>query len=353
MKYETISLLHLDTSNPKAAGLKHGEELREKIAGAAQVRWELMRNEPGFSSDAILQKIAREHLPILQSFDDALYQELLGIAEGSNQPVERIVVLNNYTDMRDLALSLKDDGGCSTLFIPTPHGPILGQTWDIHSSALPYVVMLEITQKFDDKNSESAYVFSMAGCLGMTGLSSQGVAITINNLCSIDASIGIVWSALVRKVLCQQNAQQARDCIMNAALGSGHHYIVADEDEIFAISTSGTKKKIMHEDSMSIHFHANHCVDDEMAKTHIVKTQSTTYVRHEKMAIIAKEQKLSTANDVFEALGEVSYAPQENNPTQVGTCGAMVMDIAQRKVLACAGPPSEKIFHNRPRIFQL
>lgn len=363
MTYPHIPILKLNSSKPRAAGQQHGETLKEKIAEIAEIRWELMRKEPGFNSNSLVKEISLAHMPVLEQFDADLYEELVGISEGSGQSLERIVVLNHYTDLRDLSYSLLsaaspsqgkfDDGGCSTLFVPTEHGPILGQTWDIHSSALPFVTMLEIEQRVDGRELGSSMVFSMAGCLGMTGLSSQGVAITINNLCSLDATIGVIWPALVRKVLKQPDAKAGKSCVLNASIGSGHHYVIADSSDLFAISTSGTKKKVITQNSHEIHFHTNHCVDDEMAKTHTVRPTSTTFDRRLTLARLVDEEQFTTGLDVFEAFGQVSSAPHQSPSNVVGTCGAMVMDISQKTVFACAGPPSKKYFDNGPSTYKL
>jgi hypothetical protein len=95
----------------------------------------------------------------------ALYEELLGIAEGAIVSPEEIVVANHYTDLRDLdpdpanwrlaPTQDADDGasarsrelggdGCSMFFARTPTGRILAQTWDMHATAIPYVMVLGV-----------------------------------------------------------------------------------------------------------------------------------------------------------------------------------------------------------------
>ena len=71
-----------------------------------------------------------------------------------------------------------DPGGCSVMFTPTNAGNVLGQTWDMHGSAQDHVIVIELPD---------GIFFSIAGCLGMTGLNKHGVGMTINNLNSIDA----------------------------------------------------------------------------------------------------------------------------------------------------------------------
>ncbi len=313
----------------------------------AQIRLDLTCQETAFFSKEQVLKIARAHLPILKNFDEDLYLELLGIAEGSRLTPEEIVVLNHYTDLRDLNPSNNhpdsdDTKGCSVIYTKAPSGPLLGQTWDIDSSAINHVVILKI------KNIEnSTLLFSCAGCLGMTGMNTNAVGICINNLNSTDAQIGILWPALVRKVLKQSSAQLGRDLILRAPLGSGHHYCVADTKDFFGIETSGTKKKITQQGSQKTHFHTNHCLDEEMKLTHTVKSTSTTFSRYQELEHRLPHTTLSSAEDIYELLGHVSIAPKPET-TGTATCGALVMDLKAQTALACMGPPSQNIFNNLP-----
>jgi isopenicillin-N N-acyltransferase like protein len=352
MLYPKPPILELDSTNPRRCGQIHGESLRDKIRAMAQIRLELMCTDAGFASQKDVLEIASAHLPILKDFDEDLYLEVLGISEGSRLTPEEIVVLNHYTDMRDLHpshLSREDDdtNGCSVIYTKAPKGPLLGQTWDIDSSAVDHVVILKITNQETD-----VLLFSIAGCIGMTGMNNSSVGICINNLSSIDAKIGIVWPALVRKVLKQKSAKQGCDLILQASLGSGHHYCVADTHDFFGIETSGTKKKITQRGSNKTHFHTNHCLDAEMQLTHTVKSTSTTYSRYQELEKRLACTLISSINDIYELLGRVSTAPKPRNHA-VATCGALVMDLRKKTALACMGPPSQEIFNNPPLYLSL
>src|SRR3989338_4702499 len=185
---------------PKEIGQEHGEHFRESVRAMAALRVDLMFKEPQFKSKGQVFDLAREHLPILKAYDFDLYSELVGISEGSGISPEEIVILNHYTDMRDI-------GGCTTVFVPSAHGNLLGQTWDIDASALDHVVLF----KFHDN-----LIFSVAGCLGLTGFNTQSLGICINNLSSLDARVGLIWPALVRRVLRASSAQEGRDLVLNA-----------------------------------------------------------------------------------------------------------------------------------------
>lgn len=362
--YPKPPVLELDATQPRACGQQHGETLRESIRVMADLRFGLMLKDTPFRSRDEVMALAEAHLQVLQDFDHALYEELLGIAEGSGLKPAEIVILNHYTDMRDInprGLDLqveqtpKDPGGCSVLYVPTPKGPLLGQTWDVHGTALDHVIMMHIRQPIDGDRAHpsSALFFSVAGCLGMTGMNALGLGVTINNLNSLDARVGVVWPALVRKLLRQSSAAKARDVVMGAPLGSGHHYVMADETEVFGIETSGTLKKITQTGADEIHLHTNHCLDAHMAKTHTIRPGSTTHQRYETLNHLVNEHAPTSAGEVYELLGRVSILKNEESPELTATCGALVMDLRTGRALACKGPPSEKLFFNPPLHLEL
>src|SRR5690606_22108499 len=103
----------------------------------------------------------------------------------------------------------------------------------------------------------------------------------INNLKSVDAQVGVAWPALVRRALRERSAQAARDVILAAPLGSGHHYLVADEHHAFGIETSGRQKKVVFEEAAASYVHTNHCLDPDMAALSTVGPESTTRDRYD------------------------------------------------------------------------
>jgi isopenicillin-N N-acyltransferase-like protein len=209
----------------------HGESFRSEVKTLAAIRIFLCTQIGGFRTGEQVLVAARAHLPVLERYDASLYAELLGIAEGASVTPEEIVVANHYTDLRDLDADAKawkpapthDDpsaraagqgapglggDGCSVIWAESPTGRVLAQTWDMHATAIPYVMMLHVPASTD---GPEAWVFTLTGCLGMTGMSTARVAIGINNLNSNDATLGVVWPAMVRRALHQPTAAAARE----------------------------------------------------------------------------------------------------------------------------------------------
>jgi isopenicillin-N N-acyltransferase-like protein len=311
-------------------------------------------------SRADAERLATMHLPILQRFDRALYEELLGIADGADARPEDIVVLNHYTDLRDLdprAILPRGDrassgaaggptteDGCSALWALTTGGPILAQTWDMHASALPYVMLLELPET---DHGPGGVVFTLTGCLGMCGLNQDGVGITINNLSSTDARIGLVWPALVRRVLREADAIGARDTVRSAPLGSGHHYLVADPTRVFALETSGARRKVVFAGETPSYVHTNHCLDPEIDACSRVPPGSTTFERYDRLAADLEASPVRGVDDAYLRLGSHDGYPRSicanlatpERPHLMATCGAIAIDLAARTMLAVGGFP--------------
>jgi isopenicillin-N N-acyltransferase like protein len=344
-----LELLELIGDDPLRIGHQHGETFREKIYEIAEIRLEITCAMTSYRVHEVLE-LAEKHLLVLKKFDADLFLELKGISEGSNVSLPHLVVLNHYTDLRDIAKDQHrfaasgvdiEQGGCSVIYSPAKSGCILGQTWDIHGSAIDYVIMMRC---------KDSLLFSITGCLGMTGMNKQGVSVAINNLTSVDAKIGIIWPALIRKILTHKTAQDCKKEILEAPIGSGRHFAVADKDHFFSIEASGTKKKVVWDKKDQLYFHTNHCLDEEMRKTHIIRKESNTLWRYQQLDDVIRYKNLKTAKDVFLALSEVSIRPDQAKPHKTATCGTFVMDVEQKSVLACQGIASIELLKKQPEV---
>ncbi|WP_225154586.1 hypothetical protein, partial [Bradyrhizobium sp. NBAIM08] len=88
----------------------------------------------------------------------------------------------------------------------------------MHATAIPFVMMLHVPGA---DGAPGAWLLSLTGCLGLAGMSAARLAVGINNLYSKDATVGVVWPAVVRRALQLASAPAARDAILTAPIGSG------------------------------------------------------------------------------------------------------------------------------------
>nr|HEX4316583.1 C45 family peptidase [Kofleriaceae bacterium] len=349
---------------PRQWGQIHGESFRGEIATLAAIRVYLCCKVGGFKSRDQVIAAARAHLPVLAAYDAALSDELLGIADGARVSPEDIVVANHYTDLRDLdpdpatwrAAPTRDapeltgasagaDGlggdGCSVLWAESPTGRILAQTWDMHATAIPYVMTLAVPASGD---APAARLLTVTGCLGMAGMNGARVAIAINNLFSTDATLGIVWSAMVRRALRATTADAARDVIATSPIGSGHHYVVADRRAAYAIEASGTRRKQVFGGGAS-YCHTNHSLDDDIAARSKVPPTSTTYDRMGWLERDLARAGVHDLTDAWQRLGSEDGFPRSvctnmatpESPHGAATCGAIAMNLDTGELWAQQG----------------
>jgi isopenicillin-N N-acyltransferase-like protein len=349
--------------SPREWGRIHGETFRGEINALAAIRSYLCTRVGAFTSREQVLGAAKAHLPVLERYHKGLYEELVGIAEGAIVAPEEVVVANHYTDLRDLdpdpgkwrmaptgddpnMTSGSRDGssgvlipdpagggeGCSTIWAESPTGRILAQTWDMHATAIPYVMVLGIPESED---GPAARLLTVTGCLGMAGMNSQRVAVAINNLYSTDATLGVVWPAVVRRALYLDTAAQARDLIAKSPIGSGHHYFVADRKEAFAIEASGTRRRMVFAGEKKSFCHTNHCLDADVAARSKVPETSTTYDRMKWLEHDLDRKAVRDLDDAWLRLGSEDGWPRSictnmstpEAPHGTATCGAVAMNL--------------------------
>ncbi len=329
-----MDVLTLRGLGPRDRGRAHGEHFRARIHEIARIRVELALSQGKLRSEARLLEVCRQHLPVLAAFDHALHDELVGIAEGADLEPTRVVALNHYTDLKDIA-----DEECSSAAASTPEGPVIGQTWDMHGSVEPYVCVLEL---------DDVYAFSITGCVGLAGMNDAGVGVCINNLRSDDARVGVVWPALVRRMLRERHAEAALHVLMTAPMASGHHYLFADARRVYGVETSGERKAVVLDrrfEAPVAYVHTNHCLSPEIAAVSSVGPTSTTLERYAWLAGSVAERPIADRRDLWARLGSHEGYPRSvcthlaspEEPHAMKTCGAVVIDPARRELWACHG----------------
>jgi isopenicillin-N N-acyltransferase-like protein len=356
---------------PREWGRIHGESFRGEIQALAAIRIYLCTKVGGFRDAGAVRRAAEAHLPVLERYHAGLYEELLGIADGAGAPPADIVVANHYTDLRDLDPDLETwvpaptrdapdlshraggpgggpDGGaglggdgCSVIWAESPAGRILAQTWDMHATAIPYVMMLRVPASGD---GPAATLLTVTGCLGMAGASAARVGVAINNLFSTDATLGVVWPAIVRRALHETSAAAARDVIAASPIGSGHHYLIADRAGAFAIEASGTRRKLVFGGGPA-YCHTNHCLDPEVAARSKVPGASTTYDRMRQLEAGVARAPVRDLDDAWRRLGSEDGWPRSvctnmatpESPHGAATCGAIAVNLDSGELWAQQG----------------
>lgn len=257
-------------------GKGHGEEFRTGILELIEIRKDLMlKKNPKLSSK--LDELAMEQFEITKKVAPHLSEELRGIADGAKTTLTNIVILNNYTDFRDIQLP---DEGCSTIHVQTPTEVLSGQTWDMHRSAKNYLCLIDVPEhQIDDRKISHSIILSLVGCVGLMGVSTQNCLIGVNNINTGNARSGIIWPVLVRKTLEGNTLSEMREILTKLPVTSGHNYLISSKEggehwEITPDLAECVGKVLVNTQGFA--FHTNHCLGTEIQKLEDKSSMSST-----------------------------------------------------------------------------
>lgn len=322
-------------------GQSHGEEFKTAINELAQIRKELMlAKNPRLKSK--LTELALEQFEISKKFSPKIASEIEGIAKGSGLSLTDIVILNNYTDFRDIILP---EEGCSTIHIQTPSHIFSGQTWDMHRSAKNYMALVHLPPTGE---AAAALVLTLVGCVGLMGVTTHNTLIGVNNINTSNAKTGLIWPLLVREVLNQKSLGLMRRTLLNAPVTSGHNYLISSEEggeHLEVTPTVSEKVSALQKGQVGSIFHTNHCVGFEIEKLEDkTSMSSTTFNRWNLLS--KKSHEVKTFDDFKKLLTNHDEFPKsicshfENGAQDPSfTCGGGISDLTHAKHLFWRGCP--------------
>lgn len=337
-------------------GRKHGEQYADDIRMFAKERVELCMSgqwsDKPLSRQRVLE-IAEACVPFHTDYAPDLMQELQGMSDATGVSLAELIVVNGFTDFIDTlyaatkqATPIIDNGSnddCTAFLVPNnvsadQHG-FFGQTWDMHDSATPFVLLLRVKPD----NSPSALVFTTTGCVGMIGMNSAGIAVGINNLLAGDGQVGVTWPFVIRKVLQQDNIADALACITDAHLAGAHNFMLMDKlGNGYNIEAFSTTSEVTKLETRPI-AHTNHCLFPHTiacSRPRDPKTQARSIHR------LNSAEKLMHGVVSAETLLALTNSPDvvatSTEPWHVETCGAAVMQPATGTFWAVWGRPERE-----------
>ncbi len=323
--------------DPGDFGRTHGETcadliesyLGDRLGLSADATWSGRSTDP----DLVLS-LAEATLPFHLSYSPSLYEEMETLADAAGISPAQAVVVGGFTDLVDVVRARTGDApvedDCTAVLNPAQR--VLAQTWDMHASAVAYVLFL----KLDPIIGPAVLVQTTAGCLGQIGMNEAGIAIGINNL-TAHGKPGVTWPFVVRKALQQTDLDAAIEAVLEANLAGGHNFLLMGPDgdgaNIEAMPGSSKVTRVSHEPFV----HTNHCLDDS--------TKSEESERAPELVASSQtrlERGLDLAFDLDGFFAEPAIARRATEPHGVATCGAVTMYPAERRMETVWGVPGDR-----------
>jgi isopenicillin-N N-acyltransferase-like protein len=285
--------------------------------------------------------------------------ELRGVADATGLSLGALIINNGFTDFIDVVYAKGDEfakkepelhyDDCTAFLVPeefTADGhSMYGQTWDMHATATPFVMLL----RGNPDNAPKFLSFTITGCLGMIGMNEHGITVGINNISGGDGQIGVTWIFVVRKILMQDNIEDALKCITEAKLAGAHNYLLMDKNgKGYNVEAMSTRHHITELKGESI-VHTNHCLVDY---THDVERDRA------EASLASSKARLTRA---YEILNDTAITPEKlmelsrddnaicvrpSPPWHVESSGGAIMRPATGDFWACWGLPAENEYEH-------
>ncbi len=352
--------IHEFSGTHHEVGRQHGEALREGVRESLGLRMsrclEISRSAGKGEDPDALRALGRECLKHVGEFSPGMLEEVKGIAEGAGVSPEEILITSGYTDFRDTIRSggVNSATECTACWAgpgaTTDGTTFVAQTWDMFSEAEDGVVWLKLAVE----GEPVVFTLAYAGCVGMTGMNSRGVALAINNLNPTDARPGVPWTFINRAILASESAEEAFAAVKRARLCSGHNYVIGDSSGTgMSVETTGRRLTRIEPDGPTL-AHSNHYLDPQLAEIEKpLDPQGSSPQRVRRMDEILREGRGKIDRAFIEsALSDHDGKPRSicahdyevTGGATIRSCAALIMDTKKREVAYIKGNPCKGEF---------
>lgn len=331
-------------------GASHGRALARSIRVYTDERVALASDGSWAGRSATREDmlaLAEAMLPAHAAYSPELYAEMIAMAEAAGISAAEAVIVGGFTDFVDAVRALgrgaPEEDDCTAVIVPPGRGgPWFAQTWDMHDSATPHVVLLDVRPE----DGPGALVFSTSGCLGQIGMNDLGICVGINNLTATDGRVGVTWPFVVREVLRQTTLEAALEAVLRAPLAGGHDYLLLDAMgrgyNVEAMATHAAVTRLEEEPL----FHTNHCLDAACQAREAARSAELVGSSVERLATAQRLLQAQVDLAGLEALlREPSYICRRSTaPYHVESSGAVICRPDTRELWAVWGIPADRPF---------
>ena len=336
-------------------GYAHGAAHRDAIRHFADERVRLS-GDPLWTGRTLSRTevldLAEACLAEHERYAPDLVEELRGMAAATDLTLAELLIVNGFTDFVDTvhhvgpgtvkpATPVGADN-CTAFLVPNRLAQgqgFFGQTWDMHDSATPHVILL----RGHPETAPAFLCFTTVGCVGMIGMNEAGVAVGINNLLGADGQIGVTWPFVVRKMLQAETAEAALEALQTAPLAGAHNYLIMDAAGTgYNVEASATVEHVTPLGTEPV-IHTNHCL---VNTTKHAERPRDAFSLGSSEARAAQAQTLLSRKDV--TVGDLQALTRDDTicvrsaaPKHIETCGATIMRPATGDFWMVWGRPAE------------
>lgn len=344
--------------SPRDRGIRHGERFNEEIQENVQQYLKY------FSQYGVEEETARDQacrfISLIEDANETYFEEMEGIAEGSDLPLEDVTIVNVrhtivYSAYASETASEQTEAvdsadGCTSFGIQpersTNQRTLIGQNWDWLEPINAFIM--------DARPDEAPNMISLteAGMVGgKFGLNEHGIGYVVNGLTTPTDGENLSRKpshVRGREILTADRLDGAIEPIISEKRPCSRNYLVAHESgEMVDIETGPeTVSYIYPQDGVLTH--ANHFQDRTTFSSEFERMIPHTICRgmridrlFSQLQTVGEADLKTVLRDHFDEPTSICHHEDQEEDSLSHTKASVIMDLQNRRMLAAAGPPCE------------
>ncbi|MVM34184.1 hypothetical protein GO755_29400 [Spirosoma sp. HMF4905] len=333
-------------------GLQHGKVLKKEIAELVAKMKANTTRVLGKEANQVINEFIQyaQFTDAIKQYTPDLYEEVKGIADGSEQALNDIMVFNLLDEFWVYQDNLANHH-CSGVGVPASNGnpAYIAQNMDIESYTDGYQILIRLSKT---PTRPEQFILTHPGCIALAGMNETGVGACMNTLMQLKASSkGLPVAFIVRRILASTDKKDLLNFIQTVPHASGQNYIIGIKDEVYDFEASANKVvRFDPKNANGTIYHTNHPlvnddVKDWFKKPSLAPEKSNSHIRLASVQNRVMRSPIVNDGLIKEALrakddknNPVCRAPKNGGFTFV----SMIMTLTGTPFLqVTAGPPDE------------
>ncbi len=250
-------------------GLQHGKLLKTEIEEVVIKMKENVATNLKKDAEEVLNDFHQyaNFSESINKYTPELYQEIKGIAEGSDQKLNDIMVLN-LLDEFWVYINNIENHHCSALGVPSVNGSTgyIAQNMDIEKYTEGYQILMRLPRT---KTRPEQLIVTHPGLIALNGMNETGIGACVNTLMQLKASsAGLPVAFIVRRIINSTDKVDLLDFIQTVPHASGQNYIIGIKGEVYDFEASANKVvRFNPKNKNGTVYHTNHPIVNDDMKT--------------------------------------------------------------------------------------
>lgn len=346
-----------------ALGLEHGEALKQEI-GEIISAWKK-------NTSSVLKKDAdlvindffeyADFTDAIKKWTPQLFEEIRGIAEGSGQNLNDVLILN-LLDEFWVYLNKLNNHHCSSAGVSSMHGKpaYIAQNMDLENYTDGFQILMRLCRT---ENRPEQLILTHPGLIALNGLNEEGIGVCVNTLMQLEASsTGLPVAFVIRYILNSTNKEELLSFIQTVNHASGQNYMIGIRDEVYDFEASAHKVVRYNPDNENgTVYHTNHPIVNDDVKPWFaqydpnLKDELKPEGTNSQLRFKAVETRMTSGSKINDESIKEALRSKDNSDNPVCrsnngdgrgfTFASVIMTFTkQPNIQVLAGPPDESDF---------